>query len=296
MEARHAFIKGLAGNGIFYRTEDFLVLITIVSVLTKEMNLVVIGFCPMFNHIHFFFKSISLRLLRSFIQKMAITFVKEYNREYDRKGSLFQKPFGNSLKKVVKIILGTVAYVFNNPVAGKLYPYAIEYKWSLLAYLKTDCPFSMPLRKRACRNAMRKALNMVDYFHSKNKYLSYSALRNIFSNLNADEYLQIIDYILSKYNFLSKDSLEELYNSIDKMLTAIDSNAGSEFDLEDEYGDHSCYRDMLRIVKKLGYKDKRLNFEAIPKRELVFLFNYLSRNTKAPTSCLKKFLHMSSVQ
>ena len=293
MDARHAFIKGLAGNGIFYRTEDFLVLITIVSVLVREMGLVVIGFCPMFNHIHFLFKNIGLRVLRLFIQKMAITFVKEYNKEYQRNGSVFQKPFGSSLKKVVKVILGTVAYVFNNPVAGKLCPTAVEYRWSLLAYLKSENPFSAPLRKRTCHNVMRKALNMVDYFYSNNKPLSYSALRNIFSGLDPAEYQQIIDYILSKYNFLSKHSLEELYKSVDKMLIAIDSNAGSEFDLEDEYGDHSCYREMLKVVKKLGYKDKRLNFEAIPEKELNYLFNLISRRTKSPSSCIKKFLHLS---
>ena len=77
------------------------------------------------------------------------------------------------------------------------------------------------------------------------------------------------------------------------MLIAIDSNAGSEFDLEDEYGDHSCYREMLKVVKKLGYKDKRLNFEAIPEKELNYLFNLISRRTKSPSSCIKKFLHLS---
>ena len=249
----------------------------------------------MFNHVHFLIKNISLRLLRSFIQRSSITFVKEYNKEYKRKGSVFQKPFGSSLKKNVKMILGSVAYVFNNPVAGKLYKAAIEYRWNLLAYLKSDNPFSKPLRKRKCRNVMRKALNMVDYFSSNNKYLSYSALKTIFSSLNAEEYQQIVDYILSKYNFLSKESLEELYRSIDRMLTAVDSNAGSEFDLEEEYGDHSCYREMLRIVKRLGYKDNLLNFELIPEKELNSLFSLISKKTKAPTSCIKKFLHLSTV-
>ena len=32
MEAKHAFMKGRFGYGIFYRSEDFLVFITIVSV------------------------------------------------------------------------------------------------------------------------------------------------------------------------------------------------------------------------------------------------------------------------
>ena len=84
-----------------------------------------------------------------------------------------------------------------------------------------------------------------------------------------------------------------LEENIHKMLMAIDSNAGSEFDLEDEYGDHSCYREMLKVVKKSGYRDRRLNLEAIPEKELNYLFNLISRRIKAPSSCIKKFLHLS---
>ena len=112
MEARHAYIKGLRGNGIFYRSEDFIVLITIVSVLVKKGGVKVMAFCPMFNHIHFLIKNISLNDLRRFIQRLAIIFVKEYNNEYGRKGTVFQKPFGCSLKRTIKIIMGCVAYVF----------------------------------------------------------------------------------------------------------------------------------------------------------------------------------------
>ena len=64
MEARHGYIKGLRGNGIIYRSEDFIVLITIVSVLVKKAGMKVMAFCPMFNHIHFLIKNISLNKLR----------------------------------------------------------------------------------------------------------------------------------------------------------------------------------------------------------------------------------------
>lgn len=291
MEAVHVFIKGRSGDGIFYRSEDFLVLITIVSVLVRDMGLILLAFCPMFNHIHFLFKRIDRATLSRFLLRLTATFVREYNKEYERKGPLFQKQYGCSVKKAVKIILGCVAYVFNNPVAGKLFKSAKEYKWSLLAYQESDAPFSPPLKQNSCRNRMRIALTKVNYFYSNGKYLSHDALRSIFKDLNSLERKQITDYILFKYNFISRESLKELYGGLENMFLAIESNAGSEYDLEDEYGDHSCYRTMLDVVMRLGYKDQGLNFEKTTKEESDYLFRLLRGKTKAPATSVNKFLH-----
>ena len=291
MEARHAFIKGVNGFGIFYRLEDLLVFFTLVSVTVRRMGLTVLAFCPMFNHIHFLFKEISLSELRSFVHRITTVFVREYNTRYERSGPLFQRPFGNSLKKGVKIILGCVAYVFNNPVAGKMVKNAIEYRWTLLAYHDSPHPFSNKLRKDHCRNVMRVALRKVDYYYNEGNYLSYNALRNLFNGLDRNESSQLVDYIIFKYNFLAFNDLEELYNGFGKMITAVETNAGSEFDLEDEYGDHSCYPEMLSIVKSLGYKGSSLNFEKLSEDSRDSLFWILKNQTHAKASCINKFLH-----
>lgn len=291
MEATHAFIKGLRGNGIFYRSEDFLVFFTIVSVIARKMKLIILAFCPMFNHIHFLFKEISLPSLRSFIRQVTSLFVKEYNLDYKRTGPVFQRHFGKSLKKGIKIILGCIAYVFNNPIAGKMFETAIEYRWTLLAYHNSTHPFSTKLRKDTCRNVMRIALRKVDYYFKNGTYLSYNRLRDIFKDLGNEEKKQMIDYVIIKYNFLAYNDLSELYHSFENMITAIESNAGAEFDLEDEFGDHSCYWDMLSIIKSIGYKGSSLNFEKLPKETLDSLFLTPKRRTHAKDIHINKFLH-----
>lgn len=293
MEATHAFMKGVRGNGIFYRLEDFLVFFTIVSVTARKMGLKVLGFCPMFNHIHFLIKGISLRLLRSFIQRVAFLFVNEYNQDYGRTGPLFNSPFGKSIKKGVKIIMGCVAYVFNNPLAGKMNQTAIDYRWNLLAYFDNPHPFSSKLKKDHCRNVMRDALRQADYFFSHGKYLSYNALRSIFRCLDNEESCQMIDYIINKYNFLAFGDLVELYGSFEKMVTALESNAGSEFELEDEFGDHSCYREMLTVVKTLGYKGRLLNFENLSPEARDSLFWIIKNQTCFKTASINIFLHIN---
>lgn len=291
MEARHAFIRGLKGFGIFYRLEDLLVFFTIVSVTVRMMGLTVLAFCPMFNHVHFLFKEISLYDLRRFIHRITSVFVREYNVRYERRGPLFQSPFGSSIKKGIKIIMGCIAYVFNNPVAGRMVRTALEYRWNLLAYHDNPNPLSNKLRKDRCRNLMRVALRKVDYFYNNGKYLSYSALKDLFKGLDKDESNQLIDYIIFKYNFLAYDDLAELYDGFVKMITALESNAGSEFDLEDEYGDHSCYQEMLAIVKSLGYKGSSLNFENLSEDSKDSLFWILKNQTHANPSSIDKFLH-----
>jgi len=296
MEARHVYIKGRSGNGVFYRAEDFLVYITIISPLVREMRLSILAFCPMFNHIHLLFKDIGVKELRRFVIRSSSVFTKEYNREYERSGALFKRPFGESIKKGIKVILGCVAYVFNNSVAGRLCGRAIEYRWSLLAYNGVRNPFSEKLRKDKCRNVMRIALRKVDYFIACGKHLNYNTLREIFEGLDSVEKNQMIDYILFNYNFLDFDSLERLYGGYQRLLISLESNAGAEFELEDEYGDHSCYRKMLSIAGRLGYKGKKLNFERLPPGEREELFRTLRRGTGASYSCIKKFLHIEELE
>ena len=63
--------------------------------------------------------------------------------------------------------------------------------------------------------------------------------------MNRKEKAQIIDYVISKYNFLDYDALINLYGSFEKAMIAVDSNAGAEYDLKDDTGDHSCYMKMI---------------------------------------------------
>lgn len=164
MEAIHVFIKGRNGNGVFYRTEDFLVLISIVGTIAREMGISIIAFCPMFNHVHILVKGIDMETLRAFIHKIETTFVREYNHEYNRSGPFFQKSFGRSVKKESKTILGCVAYVFNNPVAGKLCKEAIAFRWNLLAFKDCQNPFSLRIARDRCKKAMRYSLDRVKYY------------------------------------------------------------------------------------------------------------------------------------
>lgn len=290
MRATHVYTKGKNGWGIFYRIEDCLVFYTIFSVLVREMSLTVLAFCLMFNHTHAMFLDISRVTLRRFQQRLTHLFVRDYNEEYQREGGLFHQPFGRATKIALKKIMSCIIYIFNNPVAGNMCVKAIENRWTLLAYKDNTHPFSERLVKRNCRFRMRMALKEVDICFKEGKYLNYKTLKRIFEGLTADEKKQVTDYIIVKYTFLDYDGLEDLYGTWENFLTTLDATTGAEHDLEDEFGDHSCYLKMISLINRRGYKGA--NMEALGQTERNRLINHIRSSVNPPREQLRKFLHL----
>ena len=292
MEAKHVYMKGLCGWGLFYRIEDILVFFTVFSVLVRQMKLVVLSFAVMFNHIHSFFNKIMPETVTRFQIRLSTIFTKEYNTEYGRMGPVFNHRYGRARKAGAKKEIPCMAYIFNNPVAGQMCKRAVEYRWNLLAYYRNPHPFSEKLVKRSCRYKMRVALKVVDIYYSEGKYLGYPVLRRIFSGLEPKEKQQMVDYIVSKYNFLDYNELFKKMGDYDNVLLVVDSMAGNEYDMEDEYGNHSNYTKLLAASKALGFEGP--NFECLSSREIVSLSKMLFRRVNATQEQMRKFLHIPS--
>lgn len=291
MVAKHVFLKGRNGWGIFYRIEDCLVYFTLYSVLVRQMHLCVLAFSIMFNHTHSLFKIIARGKVSDFQRRLESCFAREYNTEYKRTGPVFNSPFGQSDKKGVKNIISAIAYNANNPVAGRMCKKAEENRWTLLAYYNNPNPFSKKLVKRESRHVMRDALKIVDLYYSKGKHLGYAVLRRIYAHLDMEEKRQMTDYIICKYNFLSYEDLIEIFGSFDKALETISNIAGNEYELEDEYGDHSNYQKMLSLSRQMGFEGP--NFENLSSRQIRRISSafYVKFNPK--TDQIRKFLHLS---
>lgn len=290
MKARHVFLKGVNGWGIFYQLQDAILYYTMYSVLVRELNIPILSFSIMFNHTHSLTGSVPRGLTGKFQRRLEISFALRYNKEHNRKGKLFMDSFGCSEKTNTKQVMGCAAYVANNSVAGHLYKSARDDRWTMLAYYDNPHPFSEPIVRSKCRPAMKRALTLVDACRKNEAVLNYAVQRNIFAKLNKTERTQITDYILYRYRFLDYDGLIALYGSFSNVIAAMETNAGAEYEIKDEYGDHSCYRTMLRLVKDLGYKD--YCFENLSPEELSGLAETLRRKTGANMTCIRKFLHL----
>lgn len=290
MVAKHVFLKGRNGWGIFYRIEDCLVYFTLYSVLVRQMHLCVLAFSIMFNHTHSLFKIIAGGKVSDFQRRMESCFAHEYNTEYKRTGPVFNSPFGQSDKKGVKNIISAIAYNANNPVAGRMCKKAADNRWTLLAYYNNPNPFSKKLVKRDCRYAMRQALKIVDLYYSTGKHLGYAVLRRLYARLDMEEKRQMTDYIIYKYNFLSYKDLIEIFGSFDKALEAINTIAGNEYELEDEYGDHSNYQRMLALSLQLGFEGP--NYENLDERQIRKISSTIYAKINPKIDQIRKFLHL----
>jgi hypothetical protein len=290
MKAKHVYMKGRNGWGLFYRVEDCLVFFTVYSVLIREMGLCVLAFSIMFNHIHSLFKDIPESVLKKYQIRLATIFSREYNTEYDRTGPVFKRRFGRAGKHAMKKIIACIAYIFNNPVAGKLCRLAIQNRWTLLAYKDNPNPFSLKLVKRRSRHIVRDALKVVDIYYREGKYLGYATLKRIFSGLTPEEKQQVIDYIVYKYNFLNYDELEEIFGSFAKALDVVENIAGNEYDLEDDCGDHSVYNKLIKHSRVIGYEGP--NFDMLPPELITKISRMLYVKVNPSADQMRKFLHL----
>ena len=285
-------MKGKNWWGIFYRIEDCIMYFTTFSVYAVRMGISFVAFSIMFNHTHATALDETKQRITLFQRQVGVSTAHAYNREYGRKGQLWHHSYGFSIKIAIKKILSNIAYVFNNCVAGKMNRSAIENRWTLLAYYNNSHPFSEPIIKEKCSRRMERALKLIDLSYDNGEPLKYAVQRRIFSGLNRTEKLQAIDYLISKYNFLDYESLISLYGSFEKAMIAIDSNAGAEYDLEDDTGDHSCYMKMLSITRQMFPDLGKLNVEKLSDEQKDQLVNAFKANMVVKEANIRKFLHL----
>ena len=291
MAVHHLYMKGRNWWGIFYRIEDCIMFFTTFSVFARRMEMVFVAFSIMFNHTHATAKDETKQRITLFQRQVGVSTAHTYNSEYGRKGQLWHHSYGSSLKIATKRVLSNVAYVFNNCVAGKMNRRAIENRWTLLAYYNNPNPFSEPIIKRQRSRKMIRAMQLVDLKFKNDEYLDYKTQKRIFDGLNQKERNQIIDYIVSTYNFLDYDALIELYGSFEKVLISIDSNAGAEYDINDDCGDHSCYQKMLRELYSICRTTKN-DVEKLSDSTIRYLKGLFSTQLSIKEESIDRFLHL----
>ena len=75
----------------------------------------------------------------------------------------------------------------------------------------------------------------------------------LFKKLNNKEKLQLTDFIVSTYNCLDYKAMISYYGSFDTLITAVNSNTGSEYDIQEVFDTASDaeYATLSAYVAKL---------------------------------------------
>lgn len=293
-QVNHTYQRSVSGFNIFYEVEDYLVYYTIFSVMSRRYGMVVYGLCLMIDHIHTLTSTSSCKTFSKFMSNVAIQFVKEYNRYHNRVGPLFSECFGSAPKAGLKLLRTAIAYLFNNPVERLLCKRAQEYRWNFLAYAASDNPFSDPLVLKKASRRLRRALKEVDGTVKRNEYMTYVQLKRMFVGMDAREKNQLIDYIIVRYNIIRYDDLiTKCYDGYENMLMAINSNAGSEYEVQElRYGRSDAeYRYLYKYVHEKGFKDAG-EVISLPADSKFKLMVDMMNETSVSKLQICKFLHL----
>lgn len=293
-QMNHTYQRSVSGFNIFYEVEDYLVYYTIFSVMSRRYGMVVYGLCLMIDHIHTLTSTSSCKTFSKFMSNVAIQFVKEYNRYHNRVGPLFSECFGSAPKAGLKRLRTAIAYLFNNPVERLLCKRAQEYRWNFLAYAASDNPFSDPLVLKKASRRLRRALKEVDGTLKRNEYMTYVQLKRMFVGMDAREKKQLIDYIIVRYNIIRYDDLiTKCYDGYENMLMAINSNAGSEYEVQElRYGRSDAeYRYLYKYVHEKGFKDAG-EVISLPLDSKFKLMVDMMNETSVSKLQICKFLHL----
>lgn len=243
----HIYQNTTNGYLIFYSLKDYLVFYSIISVVARRYDVQVLGICLMVDHIHLVVYVNDPDQLLGFIRDYTSLFTRMYNRWYGFRGSLFNTPFGCVPKQGHKKTRTALAYLYNNPVECHLYDRAEKARWNFLAYAVEKAPFSDKLRMDYARWELRKALKMVKVSSQQGDPLEYIQLEKATKELSARELQQFIDYTVKQYECIDYRALIKYYGSYGDLVTAVNSNTGSEYDMEEDTfaKDHRVYQKMI---------------------------------------------------
>lgn len=286
----HIYQRSISGFNIFYRLEDFLSFYTIVSVQSKRIGVELLGMCMMIDHVHLLLKAENLQMMSRFISAYTSIYVREFNSTIGRRGKLFESTYGSAVKTEAKRVRSAIAYLFNNPVEKMLCRVAKDYRWNFLRYCKPGITMSV---KRFSRK-LRRSMKIVDSTFRCGQYLNQTLIRTLMLNLDEEEKNILTDYIITTYLSFNTQELVSYYKSYEEMITAINSNTGSEYDIPEK---HYCktdapYREIIRYLNDAGIKDVRSLIVMPEKIKRQYLIQ-LKSSTSASYTQIRKFLHIA---
>jgi len=222
------------------------------------MGIPVLALAIMFDHLHSLGVFSHRQQMADFVRNHLSFFAMAYNQDIGRKGNLFEKAYGNAPKWTLKKIRSTIIYIGNNHVEKGLCERAEEYRWSLVAYLGNDHPYSERIHLKKASARLRRNLKAVDAFVRQNTVIPYPVLRKYYQGLSAKEYEQFTDYLISKYNPIDKELVLSFFEgSYETFLLALHSTTGSDYDIKESYDipSHQPYVNLLELCARSSFRE-----------------------------------------
>lgn len=288
----HVFKTSYDSGVIFYDTIDNLTMFTIICVNAAKFDVTVMGISLMVTHAHELLKAETKQQISLFEDCCNCQYAKSKNMSVGKKGHVFKKRFGSAPKWSDKKIRNAISYLYNNGYEKGLAADAMGYQWSFLPYAFSPHPFSKEMDGKNLSRRMSFAINTVRIMHKNNFPLKHTNLRRLFTGLEVEEQSQLVDFIISTYSVIDYESTIRFYGSLEKMVAAIQSNTGEEYEIKEDY-DGYPYHPFIAMSNYIGQAGlMNCVFSELPVQQLHDLIRKLHLLDGATHWHISKFLHI----
>lgn len=168
----HIIMRGINRQDIFMDDHDYNKFISTLLKYKKICEFDLYAYCLMTNHIHLLIK-VQNEPIETIMRRLCGSFVKWYNKKYNRIGYLFQDRYKSEPIDNESYFLTVIRYIFQNPKkAGIIKGSPENYKW---------CNYNDYLS-----NSYNKDISLVLNLFSDNEELAVSRFINFITQDNID--------------------------------------------------------------------------------------------------------------
>ena len=184
----HVILRGVNKQSTFFDDEDYSTFLSILENISKKLDIKIITYTLMSNHIHLLVRVYGEYTISNLVQRICISYTRHYfNRKYKRVGSLFQSRFVSRVVKDDYDLITVMRYILLNP--SKIGKNAFNYPYSSLNMTlssyenNTDLPF---MGTSLIRQIISSSSRFISFLNEYD-----------FSDINDEDYLMDDDEVLS---------------------------------------------------------------------------------------------------
>jgi REP element-mobilizing transposase RayT len=126
----HVYNRGVSRKSIFLNAENYRFLVRRAKQYLPLYDLKVIAYCLMPNHYHFLLRPETDHSLSPFIQRLFNSYTQAFNRQQQRKGTLFEGRVKSKLVDKDDYLLHLTRYIHLNPVEAGLVSHPGDWLYS----------------------------------------------------------------------------------------------------------------------------------------------------------------------
>jgi len=125
----HICVRGNNKQDIFLDNEDREEYLKRVRNYEERYKMQIYAYCLMTNHVHLLIYD-NNQDISKFMQGLSLSYVKYFNKKYERTGHLFQDRFTSVMMKNDMQLMYVSRYIHLNPVRANIVKKAKDYRWS----------------------------------------------------------------------------------------------------------------------------------------------------------------------